>query len=49
MDAITIPADGVPADLRPVEQTLKRAAELKKVDPVVSYWCMSSPVPHIPC
>ncbi|CAK9781675.1 unnamed protein product [Cutaneotrichosporon oleaginosum] len=39
MDAIVIPADNVPADLRPIEQTLKRAAELKKVDPVVSYWC----------
>ncbi|GMK55827.1 hypothetical protein CspeluHIS016_0208830 [Cutaneotrichosporon spelunceum] len=39
MDAIVIPANDVPADLRPVEQTLKRAAELKKVDPVVSYWC----------
>ncbi|BEI85171.1 hypothetical protein CcaverHIS002_0505720 [Cutaneotrichosporon cavernicola] len=39
MDAIDIPVDNVPADLRPVEQTLRRAAELKKVDPVVSYWC----------
>lgn len=39
MDAITIPTEGVPSDLAPIEQTLKRAAELKKVDPVISYWC----------
>lgn len=40
MDAINIPSENVPAELRSaVEQTLKRANELKKVDPVVSYWC----------
>lgn len=39
MEAITIPADNVPAELKTVEQTLKRANELKKVDPVISYWC----------
>lgn len=41
MEAINIPQDNVPAELKlPIEQTLKRANELKKVDPVIAYWCM---------
>ena len=42
MDAINIPSESVPADLRQsCEQILKRAKELKKAEPVVSYWCTS--------
>lgn len=40
MDTVLIPADNVPQELqKPCEQILKRAKELKKADPVVSYWC----------
>lgn len=35
-----IPADSVPPELKPVcEQILRRARELRKADPVMSYWC----------
>ncbi|KAI5451314.1 hypothetical protein NCC49_001909 [Naganishia albida] len=38
-----IPADSVPAELKPVcEQILRRARELRKADPVMSYWCCFS-------
>lgn len=39
MDSIDIPADRVPDGLKPCEQILKRAKEVKKVEPVVAYWC----------
>ena len=45
MDGVVIPSDGVPAELKSVEQILKRAAELKKAEPVIAYWC-KLPAPH---
>lgn len=40
METVNIPSDNVPQELqKPCEQILKRAKELKKPDPVVSYWC----------
>jgi vacuolar protein sorting-associated protein VTA1 len=39
MEGIDIPADKVPEGLKSCEQILKRAQEVKKVEPVVSYWC----------
>lgn len=39
MDAVTIPSENVPVDLKSCEQILKRAKELKKAEPVVAYWC----------
>lgn len=40
MEDVVIPTTGIPAELKAAtEQTLKRANELKKADPVVSYWC----------
>ena len=40
MEAVTIPSETVPAELKAsCEQILKRAKELKKAEPVVSYWC----------
>jgi vacuolar protein sorting-associated protein VTA1 len=41
MDDIDIPADRVPEGLKACEQILKRAKEVKKVEPVVAYWCTS--------
>ena len=44
MNAIDIPADRVPEGLKPCEQILKRAKEVKNVEPIVAYWCeLSSP------
>jgi hypothetical protein len=41
-----IPADTVPPDLKPAcEQILRRARELRKADPIMSYWCKSSSFP----
>ncbi|KAJ9101084.1 hypothetical protein QFC21_003302 [Naganishia friedmannii] len=38
-----IPADSVPTELKPAcEQILRRARELRKADPVMSYWCCFS-------
>ncbi|GHJ89364.1 hypothetical protein NliqN6_5766 [Naganishia liquefaciens] len=38
-----IPAEAVPAELKPTcEQILRRARELRKADPVMSYWCCFS-------
>ena len=35
-----IPSDNVPDELKGAcEQTLKRAKELKKAEPVIAYWC----------
>jgi vacuolar protein sorting-associated protein VTA1 len=40
MDGVVIPSENVPDELKgPCEQTLKRAKELKKAEPVVAYWC----------
>lgn len=43
MEGINIPADNVPEGLKACEQILKRAKEIKKVEPVVAYWCEFSP------
>lgn len=43
-----IPSDSVPAELKSTcEQILRRARELRKADPIMSYWCKSLPCPHI--
>ncbi|WWC64036.1 uncharacterized protein I303_106642 [Kwoniella dejecticola CBS 10117] len=42
MDNVKIPTDNVPPGLKQCEQILKRANELKKVEPVVAYWCCFS-------
>lgn len=35
-----IPTDSIPPELKPAcEQILRRARELRKVDPVMAYWC----------
>ena len=40
MDGVIIPSETVPNELKVAcEQTLKRAKELKKAEPVVAYWC----------
>ncbi|TXT09054.1 hypothetical protein VHUM_02528 [Vanrija humicola] len=40
MEGVHIPLEAITAELRqPCEQTLRRANELKKVEPVVAYWC----------
>ncbi len=40
MDSVNIPSENVSNELKVAcEQTLKRAKELKKVEPVVAYWC----------
>jgi vacuolar protein sorting-associated protein VTA1 len=39
MDDVDIPSERVPEGLKSCEQILKRAKELKKAEPVVSYWC----------
>lgn len=40
MDGVMIPSDNVPDELKGAcEQTLKRAKELKKAEPVIAYWC----------
>ena len=37
---VDIPSDSVPQELKSTcEQILKRARELRKADPVMSYWC----------
>lgn len=41
MDAVQIPSETVPTEMRACEQILKRAKELKKPEPVVAYWCKS--------
>jgi hypothetical protein len=41
-----IPADTVPPELKPAcEQILRRARELRKADPIMSYWCKCSSIP----
>lgn len=41
MENVHIPLEAITDELRlPCEQTLRRANELKKVEPVVAYWCM---------
>jgi len=43
MENVNIPSENVPEELRaPCEQTLKRAKELRKAEPVVAYWCTAS-------
>ncbi|GFZ47391.1 hypothetical protein JCM24511_05134 [Saitozyma sp. JCM 24511] len=42
MDDVDIPSERVPEGLKSCEQILKRAKELKKAEPVVSYWCCFS-------
>ncbi|WWD06718.1 hypothetical protein V865_004813 [Kwoniella europaea PYCC6329] len=42
MDSVKIPTENVPPGLKHCEQILKRANELKKVEPVVAYWCCFS-------
>nr|ODN90480.1 vacuolar protein sorting-associated protein VTA1 [Cryptococcus depauperatus CBS 7841] len=42
MQNINIPADSVTEGLKPIEQILKRAKELKLAEPIVSYWCCFS-------
>ncbi|WWC91223.1 uncharacterized protein L201_006165 [Kwoniella dendrophila CBS 6074] len=42
MENVKIPTEGVPLGLKQCEQILKRANELKKVEPVVAYWCCFS-------
>ncbi|WOO84943.1 Vacuolar protein sorting-associated protein VTA1 [Vanrija pseudolonga] len=40
MENVHIPLEAITDELRlPCEQTLRRANELKKVEPVVAYWC----------
>lgn len=39
MDAVDIPSERVPEGLKACEQILKRGKEVKKVEPVVTYWC----------
>jgi vacuolar protein sorting-associated protein VTA1 len=39
MDTVNIPSETVPAEMKACEQTLKRAKELVKAEPVVAYWC----------
>ena len=40
MDGVNIPSETVPDGYKVAcEQTLKRARELKKAEPVVAYWC----------
>lgn len=39
MDAVNVPSETVPLEMRACEQILKRAKELKKPEPVVAYWC----------
>lgn len=38
----------VPSDLKAVSPYLARARELTKAEPVIAYWCASSPSPHRP-
>ncbi|EIW66099.1 hypothetical protein TREMEDRAFT_45932, partial [Tremella mesenterica DSM 1558] len=42
MDTVNIPADNVPAEMKACEQILKRAKELRRADPAISYWCCFS-------
>ncbi|ORY24765.1 Vta1 like-domain-containing protein [Naematelia encephala] len=42
MEAVAIPSENVPGELKTCEQILKRAKELKKAEPVVAYWCCFS-------
>ncbi|ODN74462.1 hypothetical protein L202_06848 [Cryptococcus amylolentus CBS 6039] len=42
MQAVNIPSDSVPENLKPIEQIVKRAKELKLAEPVISYWCCFS-------
>ena len=41
MDTVSIPSETVPPEMKACEQTLKRAKELVKAEPVVAYWCES--------
>ncbi|WVQ81239.1 hypothetical protein IAT38_003361 [Cryptococcus sp. DSM 104549] len=41
MDHVNIP-DDAPPGMKPVEQILRRAKELKKAEPAVAYWCCFS-------
>jgi len=47
MEAVNIPSENVPAELKACEQILKRAKELKKAEPVVAYWCKFLHSSHI--
>ena len=38
----------VPSDLKAVSPYLARARELTRAEPVIAYWCASSPLPHRP-
>ncbi|WVR09074.1 hypothetical protein IAU60_006135 [Kwoniella sp. DSM 27419] len=42
MESVNIPTDNVPEGLKGCEQILRRAKEIKKVEPVVAYWCCFS-------
>ncbi|WVQ75535.1 hypothetical protein IAR50_005162 [Cryptococcus sp. DSM 104548] len=42
MQNVHIPSDSVPENLKPIEQIVKRAKELKTAEPVISYWCCFS-------
>ncbi|WRT69043.1 uncharacterized protein IL334_006026 [Kwoniella shivajii] len=42
MENVKIPTENIPQGLKQCEQILKRANELKKVEPVVAYWCCFS-------
>jgi hypothetical protein len=39
MNAINIPIDTIPPELKSCEQILRRAKELKNSEPVITYWC----------
>jgi vacuolar protein sorting-associated protein VTA1 len=43
MESVNIPSESVPAEMKACEQTLKRAKELVKAEPVVAYWCEFAP------
>jgi hypothetical protein len=46
MEAVDIPSERVPGGLKACEQILKRGKEVRKVEPIVTYWCESSLAPY---
>ncbi|WVQ93226.1 hypothetical protein IAU59_000291 [Kwoniella sp. CBS 9459] len=42
MDSVNIPTENIPQGLKACEQILKRAKEIKSIQPVVAYWCCFS-------
>ncbi|OCF39761.1 vacuolar protein sorting-associated protein VTA1 [Kwoniella heveanensis CBS 569] len=42
MESVNIPTENIPQGLKPCEQILKRAKEIKNIQPVVAYWCCFS-------